>query len=329
MTRAERLSRGFFVAIVAPLVSSCNGAQSAGGALPVAVPHTAALREDSVVLPEAASSDLLYITNYSTVAIYSYPQAKHVGTLKGFVSTSAECTDSDGNVYITNEKPVAIYEYQHGKTKRSKTFLVKHGGADGCAIDPTSGDLAVSGNGSTVTIFKPGGKQYRVNDPGMFYNYYCTYDTKGDLFVDGLANATGQTRLAELRRGSKTFAAISSDVPLALTNNIQWVGSYLTALYYVHGRGKKYTPFLAQLSVKQSEARKVAASPLGGAAYAILQYYVSGDTVFAPNWYYPHGHEKKNILVYKYPSGGTPISSLSKVADPRGVVLSPASSQVH
>lgn len=277
------------------------------------------------LMPEAKNTDLLYITDYSTVLVYTYPQLKHVMTLRGFYSASAECTDADGNIYVTNEKPVVVYEYAHGGTKRLKTFSVKHGGADACAVDPTSGDLAVSGNSSAVTIFEAsGGKQYRVNDPAMVDNFFCTYDKNGNLFVDGLASFQGKTRLAELLRGTKKFVGISSDTPLALTSNIQWDGSYLTALYYVHGHRKQYKPFIAQLRIKQSKATKVAAYPLGAPAYSILQYYISGDTLFVPNWYYVHGQQLKNVLVYKYPSGGAPTSTFTKVNDPRGVILSPA-----
>jgi len=315
--------------VAVAMLAGCGGSQPPIGAQR-AVPQIPAIanhaeRGGPWMLRGATSQYLLYVTNYSTVWVYTYPQLKHVMTLKGFYSASAECTDAAGNVYVTNEKPVAIYEYQHGGTKRIKTFRLKRGGADGCAIDPTSGDLAVSGNGSTVTIFEPGGsKQHTINDPAMFYNIYCTYDTNGDLFVDGLANATGKTRLAELRQGTKSFVAISSDTALALTDNIQWDGTYLTALYYIHGHHKQYKPFIAQLSVKQSKATKVAAHSLDAPAYRILQYYISGGTLFVPNWYYEQGKELTNVLVYKYPSGGAPTTSFSKVNDPRGVVISPA-----
>ncbi|MGA9275093.1 MAG: hypothetical protein WBV67_16560, partial [Candidatus Cybelea sp.] len=70
-------------------------------------------RTTSWMLPEAVSEDLLYVTNYSTVMVFTYPAGKHVGTLKGFYSNVGECVDANGDVFVTNFKPVAVYEYAH------------------------------------------------------------------------------------------------------------------------------------------------------------------------------------------------------------------------
>ena len=121
-------------------------AQHAGGA-----GHNA-----SWMLPEAKNEDLLYVTNYSVVTVYTYPQGKLVGTLRGFNSASGACVDAAGDVFVANFKPFAVYEYAHGGTKRIATY--KGVGAYSCALDPVSGDLAVTGASQTVFIFQEGRK---------------------------------------------------------------------------------------------------------------------------------------------------------------------------
>ena len=102
-------------------------------------------RSGSWMLPEAKSEDLMYVTNYSDVLVFSYPQGKLVGTLKGFYSAGGDCVDGKGDVFIDDDKPLVVYEYAHGGTKRIATFPTKTAGLLGCAVNPKTGDLATSG----------------------------------------------------------------------------------------------------------------------------------------------------------------------------------------
>ena len=129
--------------IAAALLAGCGGSQPPIGA-PGAMPQTSAIathadRGKSWMLPEAKSEDLLYVSAYSDVLVYTYPGGKQVGDLKGFTSAAGECVDSKGNVFITAFKPRGANEYAHGGTKR-----IGHFQADAiplaCAINPKSGE---------------------------------------------------------------------------------------------------------------------------------------------------------------------------------------------
>src|ERR1700677_4622126 len=108
--------------VATAMLAGCGGSQPPIGA-PGAAPQTAAIashveRGKSWMLPEAKSEDLLYVTNYSYISVYSYPQDKLVGILNGFRSSVGECVDSKGDVVITNSaKSGRIPEYAHGGTK--------------------------------------------------------------------------------------------------------------------------------------------------------------------------------------------------------------------
>jgi hypothetical protein len=275
------------------MLAGCGGSQPPIGG-PGAMPQISTIarhaeRGTSWMLPEAKGEDLLYITNYSEVSVLTYPGLKRVGVLKGFFSAAGECVDSDGNIYVGNEKPVAVYEYAHGSSKRVATFRTKHVGAIGCAIDPTTGNLAVTGSSKSVNIFEPGRKQpLLVTDPKMFFNVFCTYDDKGDLFVGGSSNASGGLRLAELPVGTSKFVGIAIGPTIDPTQNIQWDGTDLAALSFVkHGTKKKIA--IAQLAISGTQATQVGSTPLRWPAYIVLQYFITKGTVIVPNLYLKQG----------------------------------------
>ena len=185
---------------------------------------------------EATTSDLLYITNYSNVLVFTYPQGKLVGTLKGFYSAVGECVDGHGDVFITNFKPVTVYEYAHGGKKPIAEFPTKKAGTVGCAINPVNGDLAITGQTSYVEIFKGAkGKPIIMRDKGMQFGQFCADDDKGDLFFDGLADGDKKNRLSELPSGGSSFIGLKTDFRIDSEASIQWDGRHLTALVYAKG----------------------------------------------------------------------------------------------
>ncbi len=101
-------------------------------------------RAKSWMLPEAKSEDLLYIANVYTITVYSYPKGKLVGTFKDFYKPYGECVDKNGDVYITDSTFAKIYEYAHGGTKPIHTLKDPGYEPYGCAVDPTTGNLAVA-----------------------------------------------------------------------------------------------------------------------------------------------------------------------------------------
>jgi len=312
------------------MLVGCGGSQPPIGA-PGAIPQTSGVAAHaepgkSWMLPEAKSEDLLYVTNYSDVLVLSYPQGKLVGTLKDFHSASGACIDSTGDVFVTNFKPVTVYEYAHGGTKRIASFPTKKAGTFGCAVNPVNGNLAITGQTSYVEIFKGArGKPIVLQDKGMFFGQFCTYDDKGNLFFDGLQNPKGKPRLSELPAGSSKFTAISVNATLDSEAGIEWDGRYLTALSYVTPRAKQSKPVILRIDIDGSRGTEIGATPLDKPAYSIVQYFITKGTLIVPNLGSLSSGDKE-VLFYKYPRGGAPTTQWTKhITDPRGVVLSAAS----
>jgi hypothetical protein len=272
----------------------------------------------SWMLPEAKSDDLLYVTNYSYVSVFKYPQGKLVGTLKNFFDTVGDCVDAKGDVFITNNKPRGVYEYAHGGTKRIAFYKIALFGAVGCAISPTNGDLAISGFSSYLEIYKAAkGKHVTLHDEHMFSNQFDTYDGNGDLFVLGLRDPTGVQQLSELPSGSTHFKSIKADAKIYDEGGIQWRDGYLTAVSDTRNDN------IYQFRIMGNKAHRVSATPLGAPAYIVLQYFIDGSTVIVPNL---ERSGESNVLYYDYPSGGQPTFILTEgIGAARGVVVSHAS----
>jgi len=279
------------------------------------------------MLPEAKSEDLLYVTNYSYASVYSYPQGKLVGILNGFRSSVGECVDNKGDVVITNSaRSGRIPEYAHGGTKPIAELQTEHVGPVGCAFDPTTGDLAVSGFGNppTVDIFKDAqGKPILYKDKDVVETQFCGYDANGNLFVGGIRNFSGTPGLDELPKGSSKFVEMALNANIDGGAGIQWDGKDLAIGAYVPN-GSTYTPVIYRFSISGSQGTLVGTTTLGSPAYiTAFQFFILNGTLIVPNWYIVSSFEKKNVLFYNYPQGGSPTMTLTKrITEPRGVVVS-------
>ena len=82
-----------------------------------------------------------------SVFVFSYPGLSQVGTLKSLnYSAQGECVDSAGDVFIATSNASytgTIFEYAHGGSTPIAE-LSDPGYPWGCAVDPTTGTLAVS-----------------------------------------------------------------------------------------------------------------------------------------------------------------------------------------
>jgi hypothetical protein len=330
--------RAAVASVVAAFLCGCGGSQ-----FPVAGPNTLpqtriavadSEHDGSWMLAEAKSQNLLYVTNYSYVSVYSYPGLKLIGALKDFKSTVGACVDGKGNVFITNHVyahgHTRIAEYAHGGSKPI-TELANDDriGPIGCSVDPVSGNLAVSGGGSSrgvgVNIFsRARGKPLFIRIPGMVFDDFCAYDARGDLFVDGEKSFSHRgPALAELPKGSKTFEDIKLDAAIDPGGGVQWDGEHVAVGAYFEPKSQ-HTPAIYQFAVHGGSGKKVGTTTLGDPAYTTsFQFDILAGSVVIPNW--PHSG-RDDVLVYRYPAGGSPTASLTRdISVPRGVAVSLAS----
>jgi hypothetical protein len=179
--------------VSAGLALAVVGCASAPTALPPAQAASVP-RQASWMLPQASQTNsLLYVSTSSNgVQIYNYSKGV-VGTLFGQISVyepGGMCTDKAGDVWITS-KHGTVTEYGHGSSTPLRALPGEHATPYACAIDPTSGNLAVSYNrpdrkyGAVGIVRVFGKSDANKKYSGFSDAWFLAYDNKGDLFVDG------------------------------------------------------------------------------------------------------------------------------------------------
>ena len=301
------------------MLASCAGVTPADGGAPMGASGSPAVR--SWMATEAKRDQLLYISEYGggVVDVFSYPKGEQVGTLAGFSSPQGECVDSKGDVWIVsnNEHPGA-QEFAHGAAEPIAS--VEDSGQEPymCAIDPTTGNLAITNQSGNVAIYTGAqGSPKLFQDPAMALMLWCGYDNAGNLFVDGL-NQKIAAQLAELPKGSN-FTNLTLDGSIGFPGNIQWDGSHVTVDDVMY-QGQK-TSAVDRLQISGSTASIVGTTQLTGSE-EVFGTWIAGKTIVAPE-------EEPNEAVdfWRYPKGGAAEKSLSKSSGffdgPFGAVVSP------
>jgi hypothetical protein len=249
----------------------------------------------------SSNNSLLYITDVGTneVYVYSYPGGKLVQTLTGFNSPVRDCSDASGNVYITNTESEEILEFAHDGEEPIAEF-----GDPGylpwdCSVDPTTGALAAtaygtsSSNTGSIAIFAGGAGPTIYRARGVQAYLFCTYDSQGNLFVDGLDHSYNFV-LIELRKGSKKFDRIAIDQRFGAWGGLQWDGKYLAI-----GDGSST---IYDFEIKGKKAKRKHAVRLKDAV-DVAQFWIDGTTLVAPDG--PNG-AKHDAGLWPYPKGGKP-----------------------
>jgi hypothetical protein len=298
----------WFVRSAVVFAASAMLAACAGSQIPSAAP---ASLTSSWMSPAAQSGDLLYVSDTGgRVYVYSYPAGDHVGTLTGFKGPEGLCSDSAGDVYVIDTPAVAVFKYAHGGTKPIEELHTFGYYPEGCSVDPATGDLAVADYASNpkvgpgaVTIFRKAkgmGKSYQDSSFGEYF--FCSYDAKGNLYVDGTNVGTTQALLAEIPQGSTSFANITLDKkigPYPLT--VQWDGKYVAL--------QGSTRALYRIKVSGSTGTIVHTTLFkGDRSDLVAQFWIAGRTILIP---YGNGRRiVKKIGLWPYPDGGVATKSI-------------------
>src|SRR5579871_5051767 len=270
---------------------------------------------------DAKRRDLLYVSDLydDDVNVYSYPQGKLEGVLTGFQAVHYECVDKAGNVFIANGRAKTLLEYAHGGTQPIKTYT-EPGFTHGCAIDPTTGDLAVlhdppsSGYGGFSIYKHAKGKPTEYVTPNVFRVYFIGYDAKGNLFIDGTAYHL-TFEMAELPAGSQTPQAITLNQQIVLPGAIAWDGKYLAVgdQVSIYGPSKIY-----QFSINGGVGTLQGTTSLSSSC-DVLQFWLQGTRVITSDVCAP------DVLYFKYPAGGSSTKTIGdSLHEPVGVTVSRA-----
>lgn len=266
--------------------------------------------------PDLRKGALLYVSNNAaaSVFVYSYPKGKLIDRLTGFTSPTGECVDGKGDVWIVDGGASQISEYEHGGKTPVVTLQDAGQTPNGCAVDPKTGNLAVTNYDSTS--FGPGSVSIYANaegdptvysDSNIHFMLCAGYDNKGNLFVDG-GNPSGQFRYAELQRGKTTFKDITLDAPINSGGSVQWDGKNMT----VADEGGDLGP----ATIYQTKGSKVIGSTVLQGTGVVFQSYIDGNTVVAPDYV------NKSVKIFAYPDGGAQTDAIGHASQPFAAVVS-------
>ena len=296
----------------AAMLASCGGSQPLVGS-PGATPQGRAIAQQAAhgkswMLPEARREALLYASYNSGsntgVQVYTYPKGKLVGTLTGFQGPAGMCPDKDGNIWITNFNGTTIVEYAHGGTQPIGSLtLPTLAHPQDCAIDTATGNLAVVGyppasESATVLVFTGATGTPTVYDIPLSTSSFCSYDSHGNLFVNGYAQGNGPFGVVELQRGSNGFATIafppSGPARGYEPTSLQWDGRHLVV-------GSPYSVIrysIANLNAVEKGETKLDVDHL-------TTFWIQGRKVSVID----RDHELK---LYGYPAGGAPLKTIGQ-----------------
>jgi NHL repeat len=256
--------------------------------------------------------DLLYVSdqNTATVYVYSYPQGRRTGTLSGITFPEGLCVDPSGNVYVTDNGNYAIDEYAHGGIAPIKVLKDREDPVS-CAVDSTTGNLAVANEMGTVSIYPNASGEPTIYQVPLI-PWFCAYDTAGNLFAD--SSGAPHVRIAELPKGGSSFETVTYDK----RNNgepagLQFVGNHLAvgvaSPYEQSCCGKVY-----RLRLHGAHGRTVGRSLLRG---AMTNFFIEGTTIVTVS-----GNQR--IKFCTFPSGGHATKVINDPGgDAYGVVVSP------
>jgi hypothetical protein len=283
-----------------------NAFTGKAGALPM-VPRLD--RGSSKMTPNARNDDLLYVSDAESddVTVYAYPKGTLIGTLRGFTDPQGECSDKHGNVWIVNTGTGNVIEYAHGGT--TPIAIVSDPGYDpvGCAVDSTTGNLAVTNIASTtqgskgnVAIFAGAQGLPAYHAPSnIARDYFCAYDPHGNLYVDGQSGPSSGFGFAELRRRGATFTSLALDRSVSFPGAVQWDGHHVAI-------GDQSSNVIYQVNVSGSNATVVGTTTLGGAS-DVIQFWKQGPKVVGADSGFAF------VGLWNYPAGG--LSPAKKITD--------------
>ena len=317
--------------VAAASLAGCGGAQPLISA-PAATTQTSAFASDAArakswMLPEAKREDLLYAGasagSAHDIYIFSYPKGKLVGTIN---EPSAEylqgfCSNGKGDIFVTTLSNDyyggAIYEYAHGATQPSETLYEPGVWPWGCGVDATTGNLAVASINleslaSWVEVYQKAKGQPQDYYDEQIINYtFCSYDDKGNLFVDGTGSGSN-VEFGELPKGGSSLMNVNLSKDINCCGQVQWDGHHITI-------DDEQAGAIYRLKVSGSTGTIVGTTRLKQWAGGDTQSWIQNNMVIQPD-----GNGATEIGVWRYPQGGNPTTSITVPAAVFGVTVSPA-----
>lgn len=281
------IRRAVSICVTAAVLSGCGVPATPTGSL-ASIPSSVA----------TANADLLYVAAEAQVDLFTYPQGRPAGSL-GVAGGAGICADRTGNVYIPITYHNEIVEYPHGSSTPIATLYTARYPED-CTIDPTTGTLAVTFvDGFQTFSHGPGGwgAPRTYTNPDDTKVAYCTYDSAGNLFIDGYTSGSAFRLIEMPADGSGTFTAISLDKTLEFAGGLRFHRGELTILESVQHR----PTMIYRFNVARYGGTYVGSTVLNRGTRSD-RFLIDGSTIVMSTrhgvgfWRYPAGGEPKRVL---------------------------------
>jgi hypothetical protein len=186
--------------------------------------------------------------------------------------------------------------------------------AQGCAPDPTTGNLAVASNygdsyGDLAVYAQAKGTPTLYGNGKMLFNF-CGYDDSGNLYADGISEGVG-LGFVELAKGGSGLVNLTLNQSLEAAGAVQWDGKYLAI-------GDDEANKIYRFAISGSSGTLEDTVSLGD-AQTVMQWWIQGKKLIGPD------DGPSTIWYWDYPAGGESIKAITKgVFHPAGAAVSVA-----
>jgi hypothetical protein len=270
------------------------------GGVPVA---PSSLSQGLAVQNRYAARDLLYVADYSQVDVFGYPSGERVQTLTGYYSVTGVCSDRYGNVWVINKIPggaSTLLEYAHAGTQPIATLNFAGHGAAACAVDSTSGNLAVGTMSAKVAIWKKAsGSPAVYSTRGLVHEVRTmTYDGSGNLYLRGYVGK----KAAWLPKGGSAVR----DFEVRQAGAYAWDGTHLV----ITGRASDYTQTLTLYRLHGGNGKAVGHVGLDECNVFYARDYGPALSIAGSAAAITCGvDETASVHYYDYPAGGKALKT--------------------
>lgn len=285
----------------------------------------------------SSTGPLLYVVREKAheIVMFSLPDYQPAATIKSLRSISGICADDSGNVWVTNYRRSAfvVDEFAHGGTTVIAELRPPHGWTlNGCAVDPSSGNLAAFGSqaygGAGILVWAGAQKGTPKEYPGLCCApTSAVYDNLGNLYISGAAGGDDwYFTFGELPKGSTKFVRVTLDKSTYVPGAVQWDGTYVVVATALSKRTHDI-PLLYRLQVTGKKARVVQTvepdelSPDYGGYWAgsTIVFALYGDTAIGVGKKGDH----RFLAAWAYPGGGAIMQTVAPYTDVGGLAVSP------
>jgi hypothetical protein len=213
----------------------------------------------------------------------------------------------------------SVFKFEHGGSQPVAQLESDSLLPVGCSVNPKTGDLGIASATGKVAIYtNASGTPQTYSLAGISQYFFCAFDDRGNLFVDG-EHDNKSFALVELPRGGSALREITVSGNRSYGFALQWDGRHV-ALGGTQG-SSAFT--IDRIHLSGSSARVIGTTTLDMAPNTSVpfQFWIRAHTVIQPEggnasvgfWRYPTGGDSiRNIAI-----GGSSVLGVTVSALPR------------